>query len=131
MPAEAVLWARWLLEHGAEYDGFSYDVRVGEGRPIDPRLPPEIIEMGKTLTKHRIDAVGFQGTTPTIFEISTHGGLKVFGAAAFYPRLYRDTFKYGGPLHVAIVVSRIGADLERQLKADGVIVYVVSVQPGA
>jgi len=129
LPAESILWAVWLRDHAADYDRFVYDVRVGGGRPVDITLPPEIQEMARTLTKKRIDAVGYQGTTPTIFEVSPRAGLKVYGGIQLYGVLYRDTFTYTGPLNLAVVVEHIDPDIDRQLRAIGVTVYVVSPAP--
>jgi len=73
LPAEAIIWARWIRLYGAGWERFDYDVRVGEGRPVDPAWPPEIQRMARTLSQKRIDAVGYIGTVPTIFEVTPRG----------------------------------------------------------
>ncbi len=128
---EALLWFGWLQLHGAEYDNFEYDLRVGRGAPVDPAWPPEIQDMATHLSRKRIDAVGYQRGVPTIFVIMRTARRAAAGALNIYPKLYRETFAYAGELHAALVTHLVDLDIRRLLEADGVAVYVLPIPGGA
>lgn len=124
-PAEAHLWARWLARHGAQYDRFAYDVRVGRGRPGDPTAPPEIQRDWQLLTQQRIDAVAWRGGVPTLFEVSPRAGRAAYGALLIYRDLYRQTFPDAGAPQLALVTNRIHPDIQQTAEANGITVYVI------
>ncbi len=126
LPAERILWARWLLDHRTDYDAFDYDVRVGEGRPPDPRLSPENQQMWRDLTKRRIDVVGYKAGFPTLFQVAIAAGRKDLGALEMYRDLYVVTFLDRPRPALAWVGERIDPDMERVMKQRGIIVYVLS-----
>lgn len=128
--AEADLWRAFLALYGRDWEGFRYDVHVGEGLPPDPAWPENIQRMATRLTQRRIDAVGFQAGVPTIFEVSPRGGRTTYGALVLYARLYRRTFAYTGPLVLAAVVARIDRDLLTEMLAEGIRVFAVPLEPG-
>jgi hypothetical protein len=131
LPKEGLIWYRWQLDHGREWDRFDYDVRVGQGRPVDPNLPDYIQRMNQALTPKRIDAVGWRGTAPTIFEINPHGSRTVYGALKIYQRLFEDTYpEYGVPA-IAAVVGEVDPDVLRLWQEDGTPVYVMGPEPPA
>jgi hypothetical protein len=86
--------------------------------------------MARTLTQKRIDAVGYRGATPTIFEVTPRGSRTTYGAIQLYTRLYRDTFAYSGPLEAAVVTVRIDPDILAALQADGTQVFLLDPTPG-
>lgn len=122
---EAMLWFAWLQAHAAEYDRFDYDVRVGEGVPIDPAWPPYIQAMARIVSKKRIDAVGYKGAAPTLFIIMRTARRAAAGAFYLYPRLYRRTFRYDGPIGCAIVTHLIDLDVRLEVEADGCQVFLL------
>lgn len=119
------MWARWLLLHHVEYDRFDYDIRVGQGRPIDPEWPPYIQEMARHLSLKRIDAVGFKAGAPTIFEVSPRGSRTVYGALQLYGRLYPLAFPTQPAPRLAAVVGRADPDVLAVMREDGITVFVL------
>lgn len=130
LPAERILWARWLLDHRQDYDVYDYDVRVGRGRPADPRLTPENQDMWKQLTQHRIDVVGYKGRFPTIFQVAIESRPKDLGHLEMYKQMFVEDFPNSPPPAQAIVCERIHPEQERIMKLRGVIVYLVTRPPG-
>lgn len=126
LPAEAVIWARFLLLHGQEWDRYDYDQRVGRGRPVDPRVPPEVQADWIWLTKKRIDVVGWKGEQPTIFEVNPRGSRSVLGALEEYRDLWVEDPERRGMPDLIAVISRIDPDLQRVMEARGIKVFVVT-----
>ena len=130
-PAEGLLWAAFLREHNAEYSHFDYDVRVGRGHPNPPGAPAFIRVMIAKLSPKRIDAVGWQGQQPTIFEVTPRGGRTLIGACLLYRQLYQETFPTIAVPSCAAVVASLDPDAGRFLAAQGVTVWVYpAVLPG-
>ncbi len=123
-PAEGLLWAAFLREHEREYSRFAYDVHVGAGHPTSPTQPDYIKAMIRALSPKRIDAVGFQGLQPTIFEVTPHGGRTLIGACHLYHDLFVASFPAELEPRCAAVVQRIDPDVDRYLAAQHIIVYV-------
>lgn len=92
MPFEIPIWEGFLSLHGSDYDRFDYDVRVGESIVPPPDIDANIADMAVSLAKKRIDAVGWQGSHPTIIEIKTYAGLTAIGQLLSYPLLYAKEF---------------------------------------
>lgn len=130
LPAERILWARWLLDHRQEYDTYDYDVRVGKGRPADPRLTPENQQMWADLTKFRIDVVGYKGRFPTIFQVAIECRPKDLGHLQLYRQTFLEDYPNNPPPALAVVCERLHPDLERIMRLQGIIVYVVQRIPG-
>jgi len=130
LPAEAVLWSRWLRQQGRRAEDFRYDVRVGRGRPIPAGTDPIIARDWTTLTQQRIDVVGTIDGVLTLVEVSPRGGRASFGAIELYRDLYRETFAYDGPLGMALVVGAIHPDFLRVAAQRGIRVYLVPPEEG-
>ncbi len=120
LPSEALIWARFLQLHGTEWDSFVYDIHVGRGHPIDPAWPDYIKQMVAKLSPKRIDAVGYQGNVPTIFEVSPRLGRSTAGALLMYRYLFLQQYPASPPPALAAVGPRIDPDLARYLASEGV-----------
>lgn len=130
-PAEGLLWAAFLRDHAPEYAYFDYDVKVGQGHPTTPTMPDYIKRMVRALSPKRIDAVGWQGKVPTIFEVTPRGGRTLIGACVLYRHLYRETFPNSLPPQCGAVVAHVDPDVERFLAREGVQVFTYpNVLPG-
>ncbi len=125
LPAEAVIWARFLARHGAGWDRFEYDLRLGRGRPVDPAIPPAIQADWIHLTKKRVDAVGFKDGQPTLFEISPRLGRTVLGALEAYRDLWVEDPPAPGVPALVAVVGRGDPDLQRVMEGRGIQVFVI------
>ncbi len=125
LPAESLLWVRFLARYGSQWDGFQYDVRVGEGHPIDPHLPDFTQDMIRKLSPKRIDVVGFVGRQPTIFEVNPHGSRTLVGALLLYEWLFMRQFPDLPPPHLVAVTGRCDPDCLRFLTAKGVSVFAL------
>lgn len=125
LPAEAVIWARFLARYGGAWDRFDYDIRLGRGRPVDPTIPQEIQDDWIHLTKKRVDAVGFKGPQPTLFEISPRLSRTVLGALEAYRDLWNEDPPTPGAPDLVAVVGRGDPDLQRVMEQRGIRVFVI------
>jgi len=125
LPRERLIWERFLADHAAEFQWFSYDIHVGEGLPIPSDDPDPYRRMAKYLTQKRIDVVAMgPGGVLWLFEVKPHLGVTAMGALVTYEVLYRRTFGYGGPLQLALVGATVDYDLQQEWEARGVRVYL-------
>jgi len=81
---EILVWQKWLQLHQAEYDRFDYNVRIGTGVGPGPAFPDNIRQIAITVRSLRLDAVGYQGDTPTIFEVKRRAGPQNVGQLLTY-----------------------------------------------
>src|SRR5260370_25650618 len=125
-PAEGLIWAQFLREHGAEWDGYDYDVRVGQGHPIDPAWPDYIKVMVGKLSPKRIDAVGYKGDVPTIFEVSPSGDRHVVGALLMYRYLYQQQYPMSVRPDLVAVLGRVDPDLSRFMPIERIRIELVT-----
>ncbi len=125
LPVERFIWALFLTRFGRQWDTFDYDIRLGQGRPIDPTWPDYIQAMARGLSKKRVDAVGYKGGAPTLFEVRPVATRAVLGALQLYDFLWRETFPQGPAPARAAVVQRIDPDTLRFFQAQGDQVFIV------
>ena len=123
--AEQLVWRAFLQVHGAEYDRFDYNVRLGAG--VTP--PEEIIEPWRSASiaasKPRADAIGWQGTTPTIFEIERYAKSDALGQILHYRDVWEAENTTATSPVLAIVCSDHTPALDISLEAHGIALYTV------
>jgi len=108
---DIIVWERFLVTHGRDYDRLEYDIRVGIGRDPGAEFPENTRTMAIDLSMRRIDAVGIRTDRLDIIEITTIAGIHAIGQLFAYPCLYRETFKPDLPLHPILVASELGPDI--------------------
>ena len=92
-PNDVPLFSAFVLSPEAEkFDRWDFDVKVGI--PIDPgpAFDPQILGMAIAISLLRIDAVGFQVTQPTIFEVKPDARLSALGQVIAYCFYYQEQF---------------------------------------
>ncbi len=111
--AEALIWREWLKLHEKEWDVlpdfwlkyrvaqgfeppepgdvFDYNVRVGQPRDPGPDVQPDLRRAAIMTSMMRIDAVGFQLGTPTIFEVHRRIGPAEVGQLVSYRTQWRES----------------------------------------
>jgi len=125
LPNETVIWDRFLKRHGDYFEGFEYDVRVGEGIGEPVNLVEPWRSAAIALSRKRIDAVGRRGQEVWLFEVKPEAGLSAIGQLMAYKVLYEDEHGGGVVTHLAIVSDRVDRDTKRAAQAHGIRVYEV------
>jgi hypothetical protein len=112
LPADCVLWQKFIDLHGGAYSQFIYDVRVGEGTDPGPEFPDNIRYDAITLSQRRIDVIGFQANEITLFEVTTSAGLTALGQCMAYPKLYVTTYTPDRPVKMHLVTYQFQSDIQ-------------------
>lgn len=123
--AEADIWRRWLKAHRGEYLRFEYDVHVGRAWPEHLDLPQVWRVGADAVYLKRIDVVGFQADSITIFEVKPHAGLGALGQIMGYLALYEEQFAPREELKGAIVTELADPNIKKILEENGVGLFIV------
>ncbi len=119
-----LLWNKFLTDHGKDYSGFDYDVKVGQGTaPVGP-VPKNLESDFLSLTKKRIDAVGYQPDGVTLFEVKPRAGTTALGQLIAYSDLYRQTFPLYAIKDLAIVTAFLNRDETGIYEKYGVKIFI-------
>jgi hypothetical protein len=130
LPADCFLWDLWLAQNGGAFSEFQYDVKVGEGTDPGEGFTDNIRYDAIRLSQRRIDAVGYQAKTITLFEITTNAGLTALGQCLAYPKLFRDTYSPDRQVMMHLVTYQFQSDIERVFIEHG-IGYTIIERPQA
>ncbi len=116
---DIAIWERWLDRFATDFDGFSYDVKVGSGTPPAPDLREPFITMQSTLSKYRIDALGFKSDSIHVIEVKPDAGTIAFGQLETYIPLYIRDFNPTLPVFGIVVTDRPLPDMPELMAARG------------
>lgn len=87
---EVLVWKAWLVLNQQFYQSFDYNVRIGDGQDPGPSFADNIRQMAIQITQLRLDAVGYQGNIPTIFEVKRRAGPQNVGQLLTYDSVWRN-----------------------------------------
>ena len=124
-PGDSPLFAQFVLSpQGQLYTAWGFDLHLGPGAG-DPAFPtnPTIFDIGKYLTQLRVDAVGWIGDSPTIFEVKPQGRLTAIGQLVTYCREWRE--QYGLDCNRALITDFANAQTLRNMAQQNITVYQV------
>lgn len=123
--AESEIWRRWLKIHRTKYLKFDYDIHVGRPWPEHLALPEKWKRGAESVYLKRIDVVGYQPDTVTVFEVKPHAGLGSLGQIIGYLALYEEQFSPREELKGAIVTELVDPNIARILEEHGIDLYVL------
>lgn len=122
---ELAIWRDFLDGYGDSYQGFYYNVRIGEDRAT-PGIEDEALKkMVEDLALKRIDAVGKRGSTWDLIEVRRHAGPGSIGQILAYETLW---VAYSGglrPYTLTIVTDYMDIDTQLAARARGISIFVV------
>ncbi|MBA7612647.1 hypothetical protein ES703_19883 [subsurface metagenome] len=104
MPADIIIWTRYLKTNPFPQARISYDLHVGTpAGPLDG-LTPEYQEMALALSTKRIDAVVYETRRTGIVEVKPYAGSGAIGQVLTYRLLYIREFP-GSPQPIAMILT--------------------------
>lgn len=124
-PGDAPLFASFVLSpQGQLYTAWGFDVHLGPGAG-DPALVlnPTVFDIARYLTQLRVDAVGWIGDSPTIFEVKPKARLNAIGQLVTYCWEWRE--KYGLDCTRAVVTDYANEQSLRNMTAMNITCYQV------
>lgn len=124
---EILVWKAWLAQHQTEFDVFDYNQRVGYGNDPGDKFPQATRDMAVALTQMRIDAVGWRGTQPTIFEIKRRAYPPAIGQLVSYDAMWRAQQLSTSPPLLRLVCSDYTTNIVPALRENNIQLDVVSV----
>ncbi len=108
---EERIWDAYVDQFGLPDGRISYDVRLGDGAPVDPGWPNWMKAMVRALSQKRVDVIAEERFRITIFEIKRRAGLSCLGQLLGYEALM---FKQDGgwkPVTLVAVCEDIEPDM--------------------
>lgn len=86
---EILVWRNWLTSHQQDYQRFDYNVLLGLNVDPGPSFPDYVRKAAIHTRSLRLDAVGWQGTAPTIFEVKRRAGPENIGQLLAYDAMWK------------------------------------------
>lgn len=124
---EILVWKAFLYTNQANYDRFDYNVRLGAG--VDPG--PSVVEpyrgMSIKLSQLRLDAVGWQGGVPTIFEVERYAKPRNVGQILTYLAAWQNAGLSTVDPHLAIVAASYNPTIQPVLDQHGIDLYIMPI----
>ncbi len=122
---EILVWRNWLQLHQAEYDRFDYNVRIGTGVDPGPAFPDNIRKMAIAIRSLRLDAVGWKGDTPTIFEVKRRAGPENVGQLLTYRAVWEAQQLSAAVPTLVLVASDVVAHILPIVQQSGIQLVIV------
>jgi hypothetical protein len=124
-PREGQVFRLWLQQHEAEYDSFTYNVRVGPGRPLQGDYDDATKRNALLASQRRIDAIGWLAGVATLIEVKDFAIEIAIGQLLEYARLWQTQFPAEQNPRLLIVCSNHAPGFLERAAAAGVQVHVL------
>ncbi|MGH7752672.1 MAG: hypothetical protein ACREN5_07635 [Gemmatimonadales bacterium] len=118
------LWNRFLDLYGQGWEAFEYDVRVGPASGAARGFDPAAQAVFESLTKLRIDAVGFARDGIWLFEVKPFAGIGTVGQLVGYRDLFQRERPSVGAVRLGVVTDRFQPAVGEVFKAQGIEVWL-------
>lgn len=126
-PADKAIWLRYLMQGGAQFAPFSYDVRVGEGVTLPPGSTVAIQNLAYALTTKRIDVVCKVGSITRIIEVKLRAGLGAIGQLIGYDELWHSTFGGNWETEKWLITDVLQPDMKPLLLSNDIHFFEVGI----
>jgi hypothetical protein len=124
---EVLVWVAWLQQNQSQYDRFDYNVRIGDGTDPGPTFSDTMRNMAIKLTQLRLDAVGYQGSVPTIFEVERRATPRSVGQLLTYDAVWRTKGYTQVNPRLVLVAAGYAPNIVPVLSNSGIDLQIVSV----
>lgn len=107
---DTAVWERFILKFPNHFDTVDYDIKVGTGAETNI-IPDETDrQYWSTLTKKRIDVIGYKNDFVTIIEVKKSAGLFTLGQVLGYHYLYTSEYPELSLVKTLVICSTIDRD---------------------
>ena len=111
MPLDIAIWDRFLDKFGEEFEGFQYDVTLGEGALAPSHFSEEDKRLLWLSTVKRADALGIRRNKLVLFEVKPRLGMAAVGQCVSYLILWQRQYANVPPVEMAWVGEMAEPDL--------------------
>jgi hypothetical protein len=125
--AEILIWRAWLQQYGALYDHFDYNTRLGPGTVPPDTLVEPYRAASIAASQLRLDAVGWQGAQPTIFEVERYAKARAIGQLLTYRSLWEQDYPTSPSPELCLVCSDYNRQISPALVEHGIALAVVPI----
>ena len=125
--AEILVWRAFLAANGASYDRFDYNVYLGPGVTPPASLVEPYRSASITASKLRIDAVGWRGASPTLFEVERYAKPRSVGQLLTYRALWEQEYATAISPDLVLVCNDYNTHIQPALDANGIDLAVYPV----
>lgn len=122
---DVVVANRFWARHGDEYDGASYNVRVGRGGVCPINADRQLRRDVYAFSALRIDMVAVRPGELWIVEFKPRMNVAAIGQLLAYGQLFPERYEFEGELMLGLACERTQRDLESVYTAQGLVVWVV------
>lgn len=112
LPAEVVIWDRYLAGYSLPEGEVNYDLHLGDGAAVQEGWPEWMGRVVASLSRHRADCVVVGRNLVTIFEVKEIAGMGAVGQLLGYEALYLRDYGVDRPVRLVCVCARMEADIE-------------------
>jgi hypothetical protein len=120
----------WLEAHGAEYDRFSFSVRLGVGQTANPDHEPGVQKSAEFTSKKRVDFIAWSGQQATIGEAKIRVSPDAHGKLLMYRQLFLEENPDANEPELLVIGRYMDPDVERVFVAHGINVFIYTPEQG-
>jgi hypothetical protein len=124
---EVLVWKAFLAAYGSQYDRFDYNTRLGAGSDPGPAVMEPYRSMSIKLSQFRIDAVGWQGGAPTIFEVERYAQPRNVGQVLTYRNAWQAQAASSVDPALAIVAASYNPNIQPTLDEHQITLYILPI----
>lgn len=117
---DAPILSAYLKELGHRYHSVFFDVQVGNGRDPGPNYEDNIRNMALTLSRRRIDAIGYGRDRIDIIEVTDAAGTTTIGQLITYQELYQRDHRGGTTPTLVLAARSLQTDMRPAFTALGI-----------
>lgn len=125
LPNETDLWDRFLKVTDIKFQGFDYDVHVGDLVEAPAATPEYLTPMLEAVYRKRIDAVGYCEDCIWLFEVKNRAGLSAMGQVLAYKALFERDFKPSLPVKLGVVCEAKATDVDYLYQLNDITCFVI------
>lgn len=124
MERDVPLFAAFVLSQPPEvWDKWVFDFHVGQSHLEGTTSDPIALAMSLATSRLRIDAVGFRGGFPTIFEVKPYARLSAYGQVKAYQMFYES--QYGTRANMGIITDKTNPNIQWLCAREGIELHIV------
>ena len=118
------LFSAYVLKSEARrFTRWEFDTHLGQGHLAQPEFNESILALSLEVTRLRVDAIGFDGSFPTLIEVKPRARLSAFGQVLAYQYFYK--LERQVVARMMIITDSITPDTAQLFAAHGIEVQIV------
>ena len=125
MPADVIIWERFIDAHPKAYDWVEYDVKVGTVPDFIDDLPEGDMRNLRALYEKKIDVIGHRPGGPDIIELKPRAGAGAIGQVKRYTMLYKRDIDIASIPDPVIITDALTPDMKDFAEQEGVRLIIV------